>query len=161
MPEEKEGKNRGYAVVQFENPQEAYTAIREPFVWGGRREGTRWGAPSLPLSVPSSLPLPPSLSPSLPPLAPDAWYVWLEVEATHVRLSSHVGLFHGQMLSDRPMVVRMVSWGEGRGKGRLHFIASKYHSVLLNTPSPLLNPTHIFNIPSLLPSPGQPLPRAA
>eukprot|EP00731_Ephydatia_muelleri_P010957 Em0005g1543a len=46
MPEEKEGKNRGYAVVQFENPQEAYTAIR---------------------------------------------------------------LFHGQMLSDRPMVVRMDS----------------------------------------------------
>ena len=29
MPEENEGRNRGYAVVQFESPQEAYNAIGE------------------------------------------------------------------------------------------------------------------------------------
>ena len=72
MPEEKEGRNRGYAVVQFENPQEAYTAIREPLLGGGG-------------------------------------------EKELVGDSLLIGLFHGQMLTDRPMIVRMVSWGEGEG----------------------------------------------
>lgn len=83
MPEEREGKNRGYAVVQFETPTEAYNAIT---------------------------------------------------------------LFHGQMLSDRPMVVRMDSHAPEQPDP----MALKLHPTM---PPPFVSPTRHAPQPPALPNP--------